>query len=577
MKKKLFFISMGIVFALLLTACNLPTEETTIGTSTPTETLTPIDETEEPPAEDVKTPTINLAGPTLGTNMLWIDDSLLIFIPDGEFIMGASHAENLQEHPEHPEHIVDQSGFWIYRSEVTNRMYANCVADEWCTSPATEFSTDYTNPEKSKHPVVGVDWVQAQAYCAWVNGHLPTESQWEKTARGKDGNWYPWGDTEPSCDLLNFNNCFGKALPSGVFLSTTSPIRKYFAGASFYEALDMAGNVFEWVQDWYQFDYYSESPTVDPAGPTEGDLRVVRGSGFRSVDSFVPSVLRSSFPPNKYRDDLGFRCVVETPPYYPSACVYAPPPETKDCPPPTLDVTDTYCKKETGMTEFDVSEGAIVTSSGNSCSETTPNHYICYGASGGFVNVKICADCGPTEEICPPTMCADGYTLNLETCECEAQTMHLTNTFDSSGILLFSMMPSLASAPIFVPVICPPGYYFDELVEKCVPVDDPDDCFDPASKDEISEECEECPPGTTYNQETDCCEQDGTLTEELPEETITCASFTLALGTCDTPPPDVGCVNPSQYTNPGSCTAAQCSWEKNPNIHTYIAYYCTYP
>ena len=577
MKRMLILILTGGIS--ILSACNLP-----IASSPPSAVQLPDKiPTDTPPAdlpttaiteETQEFPPIEMSGPKLGTDMLWIDNSLLIFVPSGKFIMGTTYEEP-KNHPDHPEHIIDQSGFWIYRSEVTNAMYENCVAAEACTPPTIEVPVDYQNPQKQNHPVVGVDWYQAQAYCSWVNGHLPTESQWEKTARGVDGNIFPWGSSEPTCDLLNFNNCVGEILSSGTFGSTTTPIRSYFEGASYYEALDMEGNVYEWAQDWWQFDYYAESPKVDPPGPTEGELKVVRSSSFRSAGSLVPSTLRDAYAPNEYRDDLGFRCVVESPPYYAPACVYTPQREVEDCPPPTLNVTDSYCLRKTGVAEFTVSEGTTVTSSGDSCSETSPDHYICYGASGAYVNVEVCTDCqadNSEDNPCPSVNCGVGpYVLNPETCTCGIQiggAGHPENNEENS----------IPGEVIYTP--CPPGRYYDLHTESCVPITafdlglwfNPDDYFFNLDISIIPKKFSECPPAWEYNEDRECCDPKGNLNPPPAER---CESYTLQLGTCETT--QVNCENPSQYTNASSCGAAHCSWEQNPNIHTHVAYYCTYP
>ncbi|MCK5793660.1 MAG: SUMF1/EgtB/PvdO family nonheme iron enzyme, partial [Anaerolineales bacterium] len=604
MKKMLVLIFMGVICIALLAACNTPSN-----TSAPTDI--PDAPPAEPPAEDTnealpatenpEMPIINLAGPDLGTQMRWHDGSLLIFVPDGDFIMGATY-ENPQDQPEHPEHVVDQSGFWIYRSEVSNGMYANCVADGSCTEPATNITTDYLNAEKRNHPVVGVDWYQAQAYCSWADGHLPTESQWEKTARGPDGNLYPWGDAKPDCNLLNFDNCVNEKLSSGSYLSITSPIRKYFDGASYYEALDMAGNVFEWTQDWYKSDYYQESPTADPPGPPDGEYKSVRSSAFRSTSSLVPSVLRDSFAPNEYRDDLGFRCVVEKPPYYAPVCVYTPPQETEDCPPPTLDVTDSSCKKGTGMVEFDLSEGAILTSTG--CTETTPNHYICYGASGGFINMTFCSDCESVEDVCEIRSCGIGYVPDLETCECVwggcGEEPIAGFEIESGGSLLFSLASPLGRVvggiggaggcpPAFQwdenpwqqagetakqqtendtankeprEDPCPLGRYWDQQAQICVP---PvmeyalipfhlDFYFTRDLMETAPEEYLQYPPGTIYDEEHGCYASDGTMTPVSPAAT-TCVTNTLQFGVCDTPPAQRSCI---EHENQNDCEAANC-------------------
>ena len=205
---------------------------------------------------------INLAGPPAGTPMVWVDGSVLVHVPGGEFIMGDGGDDN-------PIHTVGLSSFWIYRTKVTNRMYSICVAAGKCALPLDEEAVKaLSDLAKRDFPVVDVDWQQAEVYCKYVEGHLPTEAQWEKTARGPEGNIYPWGDPAPTCDLLNFKDCVGDK----------SDVFDYPAGKSYYDALDLSGNVFEWIADWYTPQYYSKSPGVDPLGPEIGEVRSVRSS-----------------------------------------------------------------------------------------------------------------------------------------------------------------------------------------------------------------------------------------------------------------------------------------------------------
>ena len=558
MKKTLVLVCLGAIFALFLSACNAPTNNAPVVDTPPEEPAnSSADAPENPPTDaPIEAPEINLAGPDIGTTMLWVDDSILVFVPGGDFLMGATY-DNPQDHPEHPEHLITQSGFWIYRSEVTNGMYANCVANGSCTPPATDIQTDYADPNKFDHPIVAVGWQQAQDYCNWADGHLPTEAQWEKTARGTNANLYPWGESQPICDLLNFDNCVGEILPSGAYWSTTTPIRKYFSGASFYEALDMEGNVFEWVQDWFKLDYYVESPNIDPPGPENGEVKVVRSSGFRSIASFVPSARRDFFPPNEYRDDLGFRCVIEAPPYYPPACVYTSrPPERQDCPPPQLKVNDTYCKRDIGYAEFSVTEGATVNSS--ACSEISPNTYRCVGAEGGFVNVEVCLDCAP--EACNSELiqCAHPYILNKESCQCEL-AIRRSEAFE--GLEQASPEGELETlGELRDGYRCPPGYYYDFEAHMCVPAEDPNDCFDPAMlMAVVPAECDDCPPGMHYNEEIGCCEPDERATLE-PATATSCENFTLQLGTCGGSS-QTSCTRPEQYGTQIACANAGCRWE----------------
>jgi formylglycine-generating enzyme required for sulfatase activity len=145
-------------------------------------------------------------------------------------------------------------------------MYQQCVVVGSCLEPTQEIGGPvYSNPEYANHPVVGVTWDQAQGYCAWALGRLPTEAEWEKGARGLVGNVYPWGADVPACDLLNFAYCSGR----------TSEVDAFLQGASVYGLYDRAGNVFEWVGDWYDETYYQNSPLVNPTGADSGQYRVI--------------------------------------------------------------------------------------------------------------------------------------------------------------------------------------------------------------------------------------------------------------------------------------------------------------
>ena len=164
------------------------------------------------------------------------------------------------EAPTDPEHRVILSDYWIYSTEVTNRQYSLCVTQGWCSVPNVDDAPDYEVFAAMDRPVVGVSYEQARAYCQFMGGDLPTEAQWEKAARGSDARRYPWGDADPACDLANFANC----------LKHTDDVVRREAGRSIYGALNMAGNVYEWVADWYDPLYYEISPSGDPQGPAEG-------------------------------------------------------------------------------------------------------------------------------------------------------------------------------------------------------------------------------------------------------------------------------------------------------------------
>ena len=216
------------------------------------------------------------------------------FVPAGEFLMGSLPNDPNTEEDEKPQHAVYLEAFWIDQTEVTNRMYSMCIADGGCTKPV---STERDLFEKPDHPVRGVTWIQAQKFCQWSGRRLPTEAEWEKAAQGPDGQLYPWGDQKPNADLTNFDFVINDILEVG----------KFSEGASAYRTYDMAGNVWEWVADWYADDYYKESPYRNPVGPGSGNRRVIRGGAWNTVEQAIRSANRFwAFPG---RDDFnGFRC-----------------------------------------------------------------------------------------------------------------------------------------------------------------------------------------------------------------------------------------------------------------------------
>ena len=162
------------------------------------------------------------------------------------------------------------------------------------------------------HPVVQISWNDATAYCRWAGGDLPTEAQWEKAARGVDGRIYPWGDQAPAGNLLNSADrsldvtWADKSIDDGY--QFTAPVGHYPAGKSFYGALDMAGNVWEWVRDWYDDKYYASSPARNPENTTESGARILRGGSWNNEVLDLRASNRLSSIPVKRDEVFGFRC-----------------------------------------------------------------------------------------------------------------------------------------------------------------------------------------------------------------------------------------------------------------------------
>ena len=260
----------------------LSATRTTAALTQPTKTLAPTraptntaQPTQAPTATDQPENTTGSANCTqIGqTHISSIDGMTQVCVPDGELLMGSDKSVDSQAHDDElPQHSVYLDAYWIDQTEVTNAMYEQCVSAGECTPPAknSSYTRDfyYGNSQFDDYPVIYVDWNQAKAYCQWAGRRLPTEAEWEKAARGTDGRIYPWGNTNPDRSLLNYNGN----------IDDTAEVGDYPAGQSPYGALDMAGNVWEWVADWYGETYYQNSPDRNPQGPQTGEFGVLRGA-----------------------------------------------------------------------------------------------------------------------------------------------------------------------------------------------------------------------------------------------------------------------------------------------------------
>ena len=235
--------------------------------------------------------------------------SKIVTIPAGEFLMGCDPWDSRSPclDGESPSHIVYLDGFAIDLTEVSNSQYALCVAHDACRPPhfgdSDLQSAKYENPDFSNFPVTNVNWYDARDYCRWVGKRMPSEAEWEKAARGdQDERFYPWGDSIPDCSLTNFAGLNGDC-PGG-----KTPAEDYPAGASPYGLLNMAGNVREWVADWYDANYYFSEPPENPQGPDTGWEKVLRGGSYNSDWIDIRVNRRGHNPPTFRGSDIGLRC-----------------------------------------------------------------------------------------------------------------------------------------------------------------------------------------------------------------------------------------------------------------------------
>ena len=277
----------------------------TTPTPNPTSTSTPTGPTDTPTPTATNTPT-----PTATTDVFIPGET--IYIPAGEFQMGcdSSNSDEICQSDEQPLHTVYLDAYYMDKYEVTNSLYAQCDAAGDCDPPSHNFSNHYSdyydNPVYADYPVLYVSWYNADDYCTWAGNRLPTEAEWEKAARGSsDTRKFPWGNTSASCTLANYGGEYG-------CVGDTKQVGSYPLGASPYGLMDMAGNLGEWVADWYESDYYSTYPSdgwpSNPAGPASGNYRVGRGGSWNSAWTTIRSASRYGLYPDVRVTTMGFRC-----------------------------------------------------------------------------------------------------------------------------------------------------------------------------------------------------------------------------------------------------------------------------
>jgi formylglycine-generating enzyme required for sulfatase activity len=217
---------------------------------------------------------------------------------------------------ETPRREIFLDAFLIDAYEVTVADFEACISAGMCRpehflTHQENIDCNYGDSNFSTHPMNCVNWIGAGEYCEFANKRLPSEAEWEKAARGDDGRKYSWGDEAPTCALANVDFCIGQ----------TSEVGSYPAGVSPSGAYDMAGNVAEWVADWYAEDYYREdysqpdfSPDQNPGGPASGSFRVSRGGNWY-LDTLYANYSRSAsraMDDPSFRDArIGFRCAAQ--------------------------------------------------------------------------------------------------------------------------------------------------------------------------------------------------------------------------------------------------------------------------
>lgn len=231
-----------------------------------------------------------LVNPTDGAEMVWV--------PEGEFLMGSKAEDKTAQDSETPQHRVTLSGYWMYRTEVTVGQYRKFLKETGGQMPREpEFKW------KDNHPMVNVGWNDAKAYAEWAGARLPSEAEWEKAARGDDGRAYPWGRG------FSPNFCWSADASGGDNHKIgTAPVGSFPLGESPYGCLDMAGNVWEWCEDYFGAEYYDVSARLDPKGPRYATDHVFRGGAWFAPMDMVRCAVRGHRPPEFANDSLGFRC-----------------------------------------------------------------------------------------------------------------------------------------------------------------------------------------------------------------------------------------------------------------------------
>lgn len=493
-----------IVLAALVLASCAPAATAIPATLAPTEVPLP---TEVPATATPGMAPAALAGPQAGSSMLWWDGASLVYVPAGEFIMGTGAGNS-------PQKTVYLDAYWIYSIPVTNKMYTQCVATGNCSPPAQEVGSPvYSNPQYGDFPVVGVTWDMAANYCGWTQSQLPTEAQWEKAARGEEGAVYPWGIDDPSCGLLNFEGCLGH----------TNSVLDFEGGRSPYGAYDMAGNVFQWVKDFYEEHAYDSMELRNPAGPSSGTSHSLRGSSYETETALLPSGIRHFGAAAYHSGELGFRCAVPEPKALAPYCQlssYVPTgagPTDSACQLPELGTQRNYCEGRKGFATITIPDGATyrITTPGYRCTDAIVNSerlVTCSGPDESSGKLTVCnsACSGAPSETGSPVVCDPGYDLDASTLAC----IYAPNALDAGAVgcpvgynLIQRGDRKICAVGLNQNGQCAPGTYFDGQYGACVSpaagVDAPYGINDPAGASQLFQGCA---AGYAFDPGYQCCQ-----------------------------------------------------------------------
>ena len=232
------------------------------------------------------------------------------YIPTGFVVLGNADPFNPDQCPQHQAKITE---LYLSKTEVTTAEWQTCV-DAGVCAPQVEWCRNFTDDTTGNIPITCVTWQDAKDYCAWQGGRLPTEAEWELGARGRLGYMWAWGNESPFCMRANYKfvtaYCEGEVAEVGLHVYGDSPFGLH----------DVAGNVWEWTEDWYDANAYTKRTFRDPQGPTTDCAmstidasgacvdKVLRGGAWDTTEGTISPAARSHTPPDTIDVNIGFRC-----------------------------------------------------------------------------------------------------------------------------------------------------------------------------------------------------------------------------------------------------------------------------